>query len=88
VKYYLQDTRSIVGNNVMWWAKDGMGYTYNIKNAQVFSELEAFKQWESRPTDKPWPKDYIDSKVTPIVDCQHIDWDVAMPNVGLRKGEP
>ena len=77
-EYYLQDNRGSVGNDMMWWAKDGKGYTTDIDRAEVFSEFEAMQQHESRSTDVPWPKDYIDSRTTRVVDIQHVDRSVAM----------
>jgi hypothetical protein len=76
--FYLQDTRQIVGNDMMWWAKDGMGYTTDISKAETYSKDRAFSQQESRETDKPWPKDYIDSRTRPVVDIQIVDYAVAM----------
>lgn len=74
--FYVQDTRQIIGNAVLWWAKDGHGYTCDITKAHVFTKLEA----EKRCTDFDgfrrhflmWPKDYVDGATMSIVDCSHM----------------
>lgn len=48
-QFYLQDSRGIVGNNLMFWGKDG-GYTSDISSARVFSEDDAFGQNNCRST--------------------------------------
>jgi hypothetical protein len=87
--FYLQDSRGYVGNDVMWWAKNGQGYTTDLRNAQLFTIEEAQRQHNSRPSDIPWPKDYIDAKTRPAVDMQYIKRDEALASTGieLRKEE-
>jgi len=80
-EFYLQDTRQFVGNDMVFWAKDGKGYTTDINKCHVFTQQEAFEQNQCRDTDRPWPKDYIDSKTRPAVDVQHVDYEVAMQKV-------
>lgn len=73
-EYYVQDSRQIVGNDMMWWAKDGHGYTCDITKAHIFTRDEAFRLC----TDTygfprhfiPWPKAYIDTRVKQVVDAQ------------------
>ncbi len=77
-EYYLQDKRQYVGNDLLFWAEGGSGYTTDLRNAHIYTEEEAFKQNRMRDTDIPWPKEYIDSKVRPAVDHQHVDIDVAL----------
>lgn len=72
-EWYLQDTRSFVGNDVLWWAKDGNGYTTDVSKAQVYSRDAAFRQAAMRGTDRAWPKTYIDGKTRPAVDMQYIN---------------
>lgn len=87
--YYLQDSRSYVGNDVLWWAKDGNGYTTDLSNAHVYTKADAIAQHESRLTDIPWPKAYIDAKTRPAVDMQYINRNEALAGTGivLRKPE-
>ena len=75
--YFLQDSRGNVGDNLMFWARDGKGYTSDVNLAQPYPEDEAFGQHESRVTDVPWPTDYIEGRVRPVVDMQHIKRDEA-----------
>lgn len=76
--WYLQDTRSYVGNDVLWWAREGAGYTADVSKAHVFTRDEAFRQAAMRGCDRAWPKAYIDGKTRPAVDMQHIDHEAAL----------
>lgn len=86
--FYLQDGRSYVGNDVLWWAKDGKGYTTDLRNAHVYSQEEAQGQHNSRVTDIPWPKDYIDARTRPAVDMQYIKRDEALAGTGIKLRKP
>lgn len=81
--FYLQDSRSYVGNDVLWWAKDGKGYTTDLSKAHVYSLNDAQAQHDMRPSDIPWPKDYIDGKTRPAVDMQYIKRDEALQGTGI-----
>lgn len=72
-KYYIQDTRQYVGNDILWWAIGG-GYTCNIENAEVFDEDKAFDIFKNRESDKPWLKEYVDKHITKVVDSQNINF--------------
>ena len=87
--YYLQDSRTYVGNDVLWWAKDGKGYTTDLSKAHVYTKEDAVSHHNSRETDIPWPKDYIDARTRPAVDMQYIRRDEALAGTGivLRKPE-
>lgn len=87
--FYLQDSRGYVGNDVLWWAKNGHGYTTDLRNAELYTFEEAQGQHNSRPSDIPWPKEYIDAKTRPAVDMQYIKRDEALTGTGieLRKDE-
>lgn len=84
--WYLQDTRSYVGNDVLWWAKDGKGYTTDVSKAHVFTREEAFSQAAMRGVDRAWPKAYIDGKTRPAVDMQYINHDQAIAAQAATKG--
>ena len=81
--FYLQDSRSYVGNDVLWWAKGGNGYTTDLSKAEVYSLEQAQRKHDSRPSDIPWPKDYIDQKTRPAVDMQYIKRDQALRGTGI-----
>lgn len=47
-RYYILDTRQVVGNCALFWRPEGMGYTTNLKEAGLFSKDE---MRNVRPTD-------------------------------------
>jgi hypothetical protein len=88
--FYLQDSRSYVGNDVLWWANLGEGgYTTDLRKARTFTKEDAQAHHDSRETDIPWPKEYIDAKTRPAVDMQYIKRCDALAGTGivLRKPE-
>lgn len=48
--YYIRDTRQVVGNCALWWAKDGAGYTTQLEEAGEWPEEEALEKQRSRET--------------------------------------
>jgi hypothetical protein len=80
--FYLQDSRSYLGNDVMWWA-NGDGYTTDLRRARVFTKDEAQRYHNGRETDIPWPKEYIDARTRPAVDCQYINRLIALRDSGI-----
>ncbi|HJV53068.1 MAG TPA: hypothetical protein VJ652_16495 [Noviherbaspirillum sp.] len=87
-QYYLQDSRSYVGNDMLFWAKDGNGYTTDLRKAQVYAKAEAVSRHQSRETDIPWPKSYIDAKTRPAVDMQHVSRAEALKDTGIELIKP
>ena len=87
-EFYLQDSRGYVGNDVLWWAKDGNGYTTDLSKAQTYTKEEAQRMHTSRPSDIPWPKPYIDAKTRPAVDMQYIKRDEALAGTGIELVKP
>ena len=65
--YYRQDSRSMVGNDMLWWKRGG-GYTTNLDEAEIFAEGAI----STRDTDIAWPVAYIRSKSRPAVDFQYV----------------
>ncbi len=84
--FYLQDSRGYVGNDMLFWAKDGKGYTTDLSNAHVYTKDEAYRQHAIRETDIPWPKEYIDSKARPAVDRQYLKRSEADAAMAAMKG--
>lgn len=82
-EFYLQDSRSYVGNDMLFWAKNGNGYTTDLRLAHVYTKEEAVSQHQSRETDIPWPKDYIDAKTRPAVDMQYVKREEALAGTGI-----
>lgn len=79
--FYLQDSRSFTGSNVMWW-RHGGGYTSDLSQAQVFTQEAAQAQHNMRETDIPWPVPYIAARSRLVVDMQYLRRDEACPLVG------
>ncbi|PKO49042.1 MAG: hypothetical protein CVU31_02675 [Betaproteobacteria bacterium HGW-Betaproteobacteria-4] len=69
--FYLQDSRGLTGENMMFWAFGG-GYTSDIRQAEVFSKEAAVRQHQSRESDIPWPAEYIKGRFYTPVDMQHL----------------
>ncbi len=87
--FYLQDSRQIVGNDMMFWAWHGRGYTSDLRKAHVYTKEEAEQQHRSRPSDVPWPKDYIDSLTRPACDIQKVNRRVIKKaGITLTKDRP
>ncbi|OXJ20305.1 hypothetical protein [Burkholderia sp. AU6039] len=85
--FYLQDSRSFVGNDVLWWA-DPDGYTTDLRKARLFTSDDAQQHHNIRETDIPWPKEYIDAKTRPAVDVQYIRRDEALAGTGITLTKP
>ncbi len=82
--YYLQDSRTYVGNDVLWWGEGGCGYTTDLRKAEVYTKERAVRLHNMRETDIPWPKDYIDSRTRPAVDMQYINIKEALTGTGIE----
>jgi rubrerythrin len=86
--FYLQDSRSYVGNDILWWAKKGMGYTTDLTKAEVYTKEQAVRQHQCRETDRPWPKSYIDQHTRPAVDMQYVEINKALKGTGIKLIKP
>ena len=82
-QFYLQDSRTFVGNDVLWWAKDGKGYTTDLRKAEKFTKDEALRTHQMRHSDIPWPCAYIDARTRPAVDFQYIKRAEALEGTGI-----
>lgn len=70
--FYLQDSRNHVGNDMLFHAIDGKGYTTDMRKAHKFTGDEALQAYHLRSTDIPWLVGYIDTKTRPAVDFQYV----------------
>lgn len=70
--FCLQDSRQNIGDNLSFWGKDG-GYTTDLAKAAFFSAKDALAQNASRPTDIPWPAEYLAKHSRPVVDMQYLN---------------
>lgn len=68
--YYIQDTRSFIGNCPVFWGPDGNGYTTDLRQAGKYTFEKAMRQHFMRDTDLPWLCDEIDAIQRPTVDQQ------------------
>jgi hypothetical protein len=68
--YYIQDTRSFIGNCPVFWGPDGNGYTTDLRHAGKYTFEKAMRQHFMRDTDLPWLCDEIDAIQRPTVDQQ------------------
>lgn len=73
MKYYIQDTRTFVGNCIVFWGKDRNGYVTDIEKAGLYTEEEAKQICQNRKTDIAWPENYIKSHLQKTCDMQYID---------------
>lgn len=53
--WVLQDTRDVVGNSALWWAKDCKGYCCDLERAHWFTREDAIDHERRRSTDLAWP---------------------------------
>lgn len=86
-EFYLQDNRSYVGNDILWWADKG-GYTTDLSKAQVWTKEKATSQNRCRETDIPWPKKYVDEKTRPAVDMQNVSIKDALKGTDIELYQP
>lgn len=86
--YYMQDSRSYVGNDILWWALNGSGYTADMSRAQAYTREDALSMHKDRITDIPWPKKYIDDNTRPVVDMQRVRIKDALKGTGVKLIKP
>lgn len=72
--FLLQDSRSNVGDRLMFWQQGG-GYTSDLDKAERFTLEQATSQNQCRETDLPWPLEYLLERHELAVDCQYVDPD-------------
>ena len=68
-EYFIQDSRSFVGNDVLWWRPNGNGYTTVLEEAGIYSHEEAAGK---RPSDIAWPIQTIRPLVRSTIDMQDL----------------
>lgn len=67
--FYIQDSRSYVGNDVLWWRPNSEGYTCQIDEAGLYDE--AFCRGV-RSTDKIWRWEDIGRLAARVIDTQRM----------------
>lgn len=68
--FYLQDTRSTLGNNVVFWNIDGCGYGTNLDKLETYTLEEAQDHHNNRNSDVPLLKSLVDKLSIKAVDMQ------------------
>jgi len=54
--YLVQDSRSYVGNCMLFWRAESAGYACDLNDCGTYSGSEVLRM---RETDIPWPEDFI-----------------------------
>lgn len=70
--FYLQDSRSTVGNNVVFWNIDGCGYGTNLDKLETYTLEEAQEYHNNRKSDVPLLKELVDKLSITSVDMQYL----------------
>jgi len=70
--FYLQDSWSFIGNNVVFWRKNGYGYGTNLDELEVYTRKEAQSQHNKRNSDIPLLKSIVDELSIYTVDHQYL----------------
>lgn len=73
---------------MLFWALDGNGYTTDLRKAQLYTPEQAQAMHNSRETDIPWPKAYIDAKTRPACDMQYVKRAEALAGTGVVLADP
>lgn len=60
--YYIQDTRSVVGNCALFWAENSAGYVCCLSEAGKYTGA-VVRQQLGRDTDVMWPVEFTDQMV-------------------------
>lgn len=69
-KFFIQDKRQYVGNCMVFWKKEGRGYTTDLNDAWLVDA-----DWKERETDVLWPEGLMRSLAKPRVDIQDVPQD-------------
>ena len=86
-EFYVQDTRSVVGNSAYWWRLNRRGYTCDLKQAGRFNEKEARSIERMRGTDRAIPCDLVDAIAESHVDLHRLSATTAALAAGAGEGE-
>lgn len=62
-----------VGNHMLFWKRDNCGYTTNLDDAKLWTEMEAKKQAQDREEDIAWPLDYLYQVMEACINLERVD---------------
>ena len=71
--YFMIDRRSLIGNCVVFWAKDHKGYTTDLEKAHMFSKEEAISIERNRCSECAIPYEEAMKAARLRVDFQDLD---------------
>lgn len=63
-----------VGNHMLFWRGNNCGYTTNLSDARLWSELDAKKQADQREEDIAWPLSYLYQAVEQCINLERVDY--------------
>lgn len=66
-KFFVRDTRQIVGNCLVFWRKEGQGYTTDLDDAMLVDG-----DWKERETDVLLSEELMRKLAKPRVDHQDL----------------
>ena len=75
--YYVQNRRNYVGNAVLWWAKNGLGYVTDLSKAHKYTwdEIQLFNPRES---DIIWESSHVENAIRQYVDSQYLSREFSL----------
>lgn len=72
--YLIQDSRSYVGNCMLFWRPNAAGYCCSIDEAGRYTGKQALSLASGRGTDVAWPAEFLEARSSRFVDFQRT-WD-------------
>ena len=84
-EYYIQS--GYVGNAMLWWRKDGKGYSTHFNEAGRYSKEDAMSIIDNRPKeDYAWLCSHVDqTKVAHLTVIEHDNLNTDFRIIGKRK---
>lgn len=84
-KFYILDSRGVVGNCALWWVTDGKGYTSDLAQAWLVDEAEARRIEASRDSDIAVPEELAKRHAFTHVRLDSLRADMEIP---YRQAKP
>ena len=75
--YYVQDSRSYVGNAVLWHGIGGNGYVTDLSKAHKYS-YDEIQKFYPRETDIVWESSYVENNIKQYVDSQYLNQEYSL----------
>lgn len=74
--FYVQ--HGIVGNSILFWAKNSCGYTSHLNKAERYSKYDILKGFPWREEDRIYPADLIKEASSVQVDSQNLKVNLSL----------